>query len=103
MAEENGYVVKIGVPEMYASLQRVAEGNQRLEAKLDSALSIQTLRLEMMAKELARLQAELEEAQKKLDEIDRRPVVTPKAMLTGLTVTGVLVAIITSVVGLFVK
>jgi hypothetical protein len=95
--------VRIGVPEMYATLQRVAEGNQRLEAKVDTALSIQTLRTEQLSKEITRMQAQMAEMQAQIDEIDKRPVVTPKALLTTVTVMGIIVAIITSLVGLFVK
>ena len=94
--------VRIGVPEMYATLQRVAEGNQRLEAKVDTALSIQTLRTEQLSTEVGRMQQEVIALQQQLDEVDKRPVVTPKALLTTVTVMGVIVTIITSIAGLIV-
>lgn len=102
MVTDEGYV-KIGMPEMYASLQRVAEGNQRLEAKVDTALSIQTLRVEHLAKDIARMEQELARAQQQLDEIDKRPVVTPKAMLTVVTVMGVIIGAIVSILNLVLK
>jgi hypothetical protein len=102
MSDEVGYV-KIGMPEVYDGLRRVAEGNQRLEAKVDTALSIQTLRLEQLQKEVSRLEGMVTAALQQIDEIESRPVVTPKALLATATVMGIIVAIVTSVVGLFIK
>lgn len=99
----DGSYLRIGVPELYASLQRVAEGNQRLESKVDSALSIQTLRLEYYGNELARLRDELQEAQAKIEDVDRKPVVTTKALITATTIMGVIIGIIVSIVGLFLR
>lgn len=110
---DEGYV-RIGIVEVYQSLQRVVEGNQRLEAKVDTALSNQTLRLEQTIKELSRLEAhlenqkkdfeaELEEYGRRLDLVDRRPVVTPKMVTTAVTVMGVVSTVAMGIIGLIIK
>jgi DNA transposition AAA+ family ATPase len=95
--------VRIGMPELYNSLQRVAEGNQRLEAKVDTALSIQTLRQEHMAKDIARLEAKQIELESYIEAVDRKPVVTTRALITAITATGTVVGIISTVVALVIR
>lgn len=105
MAEE-GYV-RIGMAELHASLQRVAEGNQRLESKMDTALSIQTLRLEYLSKELGRLEQMHKDLQSelmgRLEDLERRPVVTPRAMMTAITIMGIVVGAVTGILSLVLK
>jgi|SRR5687767_6414984 len=98
--------VKIGLPQIFDSLQRVAEGNQRLEAKVDTALSTQTMQMNHLSQQQSRLEIEfrtgmdkqelglkngLEKHEKELDKVTERlnaveakPVVTPKAMWAGV-------------------
>jgi hypothetical protein len=106
--------VKIGMPELHQSLQRVVEGNQRLESKVDTALSIQTLRLDHLVRDLTRLEAHLEDAKRTLedrldeehtrvDEISRRPVVTPKMMLAAVTIMGIVATIVMGILNLVVQ
>lgn len=103
---EEGFV-RIGMADLHASLQRVAEGNQRLESKMDTALSIQTLRLEYLSKELGRLEQQLAADKKELaarvDELERRPVVTPKAMMTAITIMGIVVGAVGTILNVVLR
>lgn len=98
----DGYV-RIGMPELYGGLQRVAEGNQRLEAKVDTALSIQTLRQEHMSKEIARLESKQIELEAYIETVDRKPVVTTRALITAVTVVGTIVGTISTVATLIIR
>lgn len=95
--------VRIGMPELYGGLQRVAEGNQRLEAKVDTALSIQTLRQEHMAKEIARLESKQVELEAYIETVDRKPVVTTRALITAVTVVGTIAGTISAVAAIVIK
>jgi hypothetical protein len=106
----DGQFVQIGLADVYAIVQRIAEGNQRLDAKVDTALSIQTLRLEQLGErlqELKKAHEELEEkileSDRRLAELDKRPVVTPRAVLVAVTVGCTIIGTITSVVAILLK
>jgi hypothetical protein len=106
--------VRIGIGDVYQSLQRVVEGNQRLDAKLEAALSNQTLRLDQTIKDLTRVEAHLENLRKdlenELDEhdkrivvIDRRPVVTPRHIAVAASVMTTIITVGMGIIGLFIK
>lgn len=109
-ADGNGQYVHIGLAEVYAIVQKIAEGNQRLDAKVDTALSIQTLRLEQLGERLQEMKKYAEDLQAQIDamdrrqvELDKRPVVTPRSVLVAVTVGCTIVATITSVLAAVLK
>lgn len=106
---EMGYVVvveepfvKIGMPELYAQVLRVAEGNQRLDAKLDQALSVQTIRQDNIAADHAELKETVSRLSDRLSQIETRAVVTPSAMWRGVSAIAAIAAITVAIIAVIV-
>lgn len=101
--------IKIGLQQVYDMSMRVAEGNQRLEAKIDTALSNQTIQMGNLSAYIVRVEAEhardrievgqeLDKLSERLRLVELSPKVTPSAMWRAVgaltAVIGVAVAII---------
>lgn len=95
--------IKIGMQEVYVQLQRVAEGNQRLDAKIDQALSNQTIRMEALVAKNYDLEKDLSVLTERVRILELRPVVTPKAIWAGVGTILTGISIIIAIVALVVK
>jgi len=102
---ESGAEFRIGLGDVYGEVTRLRSGYDRLDGKIDMIMSNMTLRLEQVVQaqatertEREKLAARQDRLDDRLDEIDRRPVVTPRAMWTGLavifTAMGTLIALL---------
>lgn len=87
--------IRIGMQQIYDMTLRVAEGNQRLEAKLDAVSSNQTIQMGNLASHIVRVEAEhakdgvelrqeLEKLSERLRTVELAPKVTPRAIQAAI-------------------
>src|SRR3954464_6055091 len=83
--------IRIGMQQVYDMVLRVAEGNQRLEAKMDTSLSNQTIQMSNLASAIVRVEAErakdnvefrqeFDRMSERLRIVELSPKVTPSGM-----------------------
>lgn len=89
--------VTIGLRDVYNEIQTLSHGYTRLEGKLDTALSVQTIHLNSIGREISDTQTQTRELEVRLRAVERQPVVTPRAVWTAV---GVLIAALGVATGL---
>lgn len=94
--------IRIGMQQIYDMILRVAEGNQRLEAKVDAVSSNQTIQMGNLASHIVRVEAEhardgaelrqeLDKLSDRLRTVELAPKVTPRALQAGI---GIVLAVL---------
>lgn len=93
-----GIGLEIGLREIYDELRRLATGYERVDAKLESAMGNQSVRLEALGRDIADNRGTLTEHEKRIRDLETRPVITPRAVWTAVTALitsmGVIVALL---------
>lgn len=110
MTAGNGGEYRIGLGDVYTEVTRLRTGYDRLDGKIDMIVSNMTLRLEQVVQQQANERAEREKlalrqdrVEDRLDELVRRPVVTPRAMWAGLAVIFTAIGALTALMNLLTR
>jgi hypothetical protein len=92
--------VVIGLRDVYDQVQTLITKQASLDGKVDLALSTQSLRNDMIVRDLSQAIAKVADLEKTVDALNARPVVTPKGVMLAVGTVSTIVGVATAIVSL---
>lgn len=90
----------IGLRDVFDQVQTLISRQASLDGKVELALSTQSLRNDMIVRDLSAVTAKQVEQEKIIDELKARPVVTPKGIAMAVAAVSSVVGVATAVISL---
>jgi hypothetical protein len=95
--------VVIGLRDVFDQVQMLISRQASLDGKVDLALSTQSLRNDIIVRDLSAVVAKQAELEKIVEGIQSRPVVTPKAVWTAVAAVTGAIGVATAVISLVTR
>lgn len=92
--------VVIGLRDVYEQVQTLIQRQASLDGKVELALSTQSLRNDMIVRDVSQQAVKIAELEKTVDMLNARPVVTPKGVMWAVGAVSSIVGVGTAIISL---